>query len=77
VLSRITSRVAWIRSTCTLEPSDVPVARDGYVSLYRTLNHTLGLMAAQFTVTSVDRVYPDEIESPFGTKQFYFEIRRR
>lgn len=77
VLSRITSPIAWIRSTCTLETNDVPIARDGYVSLYRTLNHTLSLMTSQFKVTSVDRVYPDDIESPFGTKQFYFEIRRR
>lgn len=77
VLSRITSPVVWIRSTCTLRPSDEPVERDGYASLYRTLGHTLSLIGAQFEVAGVDRIYPDAIESPFGTKQFYFEARRR
>lgn len=77
VLSRITSRNTWIRSTCTLQDVDQPVARDSYASLYRTLGHTLALLTAHFEVSSVDRVYPDEIESPFGTKQFYFEVRKR
>lgn len=77
LLSCITSRIAWIRSTCTLETSDAPVARDGYASLYRTLSHTIDLLQSRFEVTAVDRIYPDDIESPFGTKQFYFEISKR
>ena len=28
-------------------------------------------------MTGRSRVYPDDLESPFGTKQFYFEARRR
>jgi SAM-dependent methyltransferase len=77
ILSRITSPIVWIRSTCTLQQADEPVERDGYASLYRTVDHTLALIRSQFEVESVERVYPDNIESPFGTKQFYFEARRR
>lgn len=77
VLSLLRSPVVWIRSTCTLKAGDEPVVRDGYASKYRTIPNTLGLISKHFEVTAVDRVYPDEIESPFGTKQFYFEARRR
>ena len=77
VLSEITSPVAFIRSTCTLKAEDEAVEKDGYASLYRTLPHTHALISRQFEIRAVDRVYPDEIESPFGTKQFYFEAWRR
>lgn len=77
VLALTTSKTVFVRSTCTLEPKDEPVDRDGYASLYRTLPHTLELLGRHFKISAVDRVYPDEIESPFGTKQFYFEAHRR
>jgi trans-aconitate methyltransferase len=77
VMSLITSPIVWIRSTCTLKKENEAVVRDGYASNYRTLENTHALLARHFEISSVDRVYPDEIESPFGTKQFYFEARRR
>ena len=46
-------------------------------SYYRTVPKTHALLSSTFEVTAVDRVYPDELESSFGTKQFYFEARRR
>ncbi len=77
LLARVTSPVVWIRSTCTLKPATERVTRDGYASCYRTLPETHALISRHFEVSAVDRVYPDELESPFGTKQFYFEARRR
>ena len=77
LFERVTSPVAWIRSTCTLLPEAESVVKDGYASLYRTLSQTQALISRRFDVTAVDRVYPDELESAFGTKQFYFEARRR
>lgn len=77
LFARIASPVAWIRSTCTLRPDAESVVKDGYASHYRTLPQTHALIARRFDVTSVDRAYPDELESAFGTKQFYFEARRR
>lgn len=77
LLREITSDILWLRTSCTLQSEDETVQRDGYVSLYRTLPNTHALISRVFTVTAVDRVYPDAIESPFGTKQFYFEARRR
>jgi SAM-dependent methyltransferase len=77
LLSRITSSVVWIRSTCTLQPAREEVVDGDYASCYRTVPETHELIARHFAVVSIDRVYPDEIESKFGTKQFYFEGRRR
>ena len=77
LFSRITSPIVWIRSTCTLMNQAESVVRDGYASKYRTVPETHALLARHFEVTAVDRVYPDNLESAFGTKQFYFEARRR
>jgi hypothetical protein len=77
LLSRITSPVLWMRSTCSLKPEAERVTRDGYASYYRTLPQTYDLLARHFEVAAVDRAYPDVLESPFGTKQFYFEAKRR
>lgn len=76
LLRRITSPVLWVRSTCSLKPEGERVSRTDYASFYRSVPHTFELLARHFVVTSVDRIYPDEIESPHGTKQFYFEAQR-
>lgn len=77
LLGLVTSPIVYVRSTCTLLPEDEHVVRDGYASCYRTLPRTHALIDKHFVVSAVDRVYPDEMESAFGTKQFYFEGRRR
>lgn len=77
LFARIAAPIIWVRSTCTLEARREIVERDGYASSYRTVPETYALISRHFQVTAVDRVYPDELESAFGTKQFYFEARRR
>lgn len=76
LLQRIDAPILWVRSTCTLQPRRELVENDGYASCYRTVPETHALLSREFTVSSVDRIYPDEIESAYGTKQFYFEARR-
>lgn len=70
------SPVVWVRSTCTLQAQAERVVKDGYASNYRTVPETMALLSRHYQVTAIDRVYPDELESAFGTKQFYFEARR-
>lgn len=77
LFTRITSPIVWVRSTCSLKAEAEHIVRDGYASCYRTLPQTFGLLSRHFEVSAVDRVYPDELESQFGTKQFYFELHRR
>lgn len=79
VLSLIKSPVVFIRTPCTLNKDSEYVNRFSeelkrdYASLYRTLPHVLNLIGRHFRIEAVDRVYPDEIESKFGTKQFYIK----
>jgi SAM-dependent methyltransferase len=77
LLERLDTPIVWVRSTCTLKAEGERVSKDGYASYYRTVPGTHALLSRAFDVTAVDRVYPDELESAFGTKQFYFEGRRR
>ncbi len=77
LFARMNASIVWVRSTCTLKPQAERVVRDGYASCYRTVPETHALISRHFEVTAVDRAYPDELESAFGTKQFYFEARRR
>lgn len=77
LLARVTSPILWVRSTCSLKPEGERVSRKDYASYYRSVPHTFELLARHFAVTSVDRIYPDELESAYGTKQFYFEARRQ
>ena len=77
LFARMTAPIVWVRSTCTLQAQAERVVKDGYASYYRTVPETFALLSRHYQVTSVDRVYPDELESAYGTKQFYFEARRR
>jgi hypothetical protein len=77
LFARMTAPIVWVRSTCTLKGEAERVDRDGYASNYRTVPETHALLSRHYEVSAVDRVYPDELESAFGTKQFYFEARRR
>lgn len=76
LFARMTAPVVWVRSTCTLQQQAERIVKNGYASNYRTLPETLALLSRHYQVTAVDRIYPDELESAFGTKQFYFEARR-
>lgn len=76
LFARLSAPVIWVRSTCTLQPRAERIVKEGYASNYRTLPETLQLLSRHYQITAVDRVYPDELESAFGTKQFYFEARR-
>jgi hypothetical protein len=77
LFSRMTAPIVWVRSTCTLRPEAERVVQEGYASNYRTVPETHALLSRHYEVCAVDRIYPDELESAFGTKQFYFEARRR
>jgi SAM-dependent methyltransferase len=77
LFARLSAPVVWIRSTCTLEPHAQQINKDGYAARYRTLPEVHALIARHFEVNAVDRIYPDELESAYGNRQFYFEARRK
>lgn len=46
--------------------------QEQYSSVYRTVDEVTNLIKEKFKLTETVRIYPDEIESKFGTKQYYF-----
>lgn len=83
VLKLVQSKTLYVRAVCTLEKKDKTIQTFSkqlgrqYSARYMTLSHTLDLIGESFTVVAVDRIYPDEIESQFGTKQFYIKAFRK
>ena len=83
LLDEINSPVLFVRTPCTLLDKDELVntysekLKADYSANYRTVKNVLRLLSARFKVERVLRSYPDEIESEFGTKQFYFKCIRK
>ena len=78
VLGKITAKKLLLRAPCSMEDNSILVdgfsqdLKTNYASLYRTVDQVKDLLSKFFTVKNVDRIYPDSIESNYGTKQFYF-----
>jgi trans-aconitate methyltransferase len=47
-----------------------------YKSRYRSIDQVKALLGGHYADVAADRVYPDDIESAYGTKQWYFTARR-
>lgn len=82
LLSRMDTRNLLVRTPCTMQQEDEYVNTyseklgENYASLYRTVDNVERILSKHFKVKRIDRVYPDEIESEFGTKQYYFVCQR-
>lgn len=82
LLDRMNTRKLLLRAPCTLKEEDEYVNTfsdklgEEYSSLYRTVDNVERMLSKHFKVKKIDRVYPDEIESEFGTKQYYFVCYR-
>lgn len=65
-----------VRTPCTLDAKDEVINRHSealdaqYAAVYRTLKNTISIIEPHFKIKEVERIYPDRIESKFGTKQF-------
>ena len=79
VLDKIKSQKLFLRAPCSIENNSILVDKfstdlnNNYASLYRTVPQVEKLLSEFFIVEKITRIYPDEIESNYGTKQFYFE----
>ena len=79
VFDKIKSQKLFLRAPCSIKDESILVDKfskdlnSNYASLYRTVPQVEKLLSEFFTVEKITRIYPDEIESNFGTKQFYFE----
>jgi SAM-dependent methyltransferase len=81
-LALIGSRRLILRSPCSVE-GRIEINKYSedlgaqYAAVYRTLEEIEELLTDRFDILSVERAYPDEIESKYGTKQFFFVCEQK
>lgn len=81
-LSKIKSDLIYIKSPCSMEPNDILVntfsekLNSNYSSFYRTVPNMFKLIESHFKIIEVNKIYPENIESDFGTKQIAFICSR-
>jgi SAM-dependent methyltransferase len=83
ILGNIESNLLIVRAPCTLNKEDEVINKfsedlgDNYASIYRTVSNYISILSDHFIVSEINRSYPDEIESKYGTKHFFFVCERR
>ena len=79
LLRAFKAKHVFIRTACTLRQNDERILKQSvnlggleYACLYRTLENTRALIERAGLRASITRLYPDAIESAYGTLQFMF-----
>lgn len=78
LLSNIKSKIFICHMPCNLEPTRITIDKfskeleDNYAAVYRTIPEYISILSEFFNIKSINRCYPDKIESNYGSKQFYF-----
>jgi SAM-dependent methyltransferase len=82
ILLAIKSNTLIVRTPCTSKSEDEYIntfsddLKANYSSVYRTPNNYLNILKSFYGDVVVERSYPDEIESKYGTKHFFFVCKR-
>lgn len=82
MLSNIKSKLFICRVPCNLESGRIEINKfsedygENYAAVYRTVSEYISILSGCFVIKSLDRCYPDEIESKYGSKQFFFVCER-
>jgi SAM-dependent methyltransferase len=83
MLKCIKSKVFIVRVPCSLDKNRLEINRfsedykDNYAAVYRTIPEYIFILSEFFNIKSIDRCYPDEIESKYGSKQFFFTCEKK
>lgn len=83
MLSNIKSKLFICRVPCELGLSRVEINKfskkynSKYAAVYRTISEYIFLLTKFFNIKVIGRCYPDEVESKYGSKQFFFVCERR
>lgn len=79
LMNRFDAKHIFIRTPCTRKDSDEVIntysdkLNADYASIYRTVKNIIRLIeAAGLKILEFRRIYPDDIESSFGTRQWMF-----
>lgn len=79
LLRCVTAPLLFVRSPCGNDERVDTFSKDlgaPYKSRYRSVEQVKLLLLEKYDNVEAERVYPDEIESSYGTKQWYFAARR-
>ena len=82
MLSNIKSNILICRIPCNLDVDRLEIDKFSkefnfnYAAVYRTLPEYVSILSKFFNIKSIDRCYPDEIESLYGSKQFFFVCKK-
>jgi len=81
MLSNIRSKKFICRVPCSLDGRIVidkfsEEFNANYAAVYRTIPEYISILSEFFDIKSLDRCYPDEIESTYGSKQYLFVCER-
>lgn len=83
ILDSVKSQKLIIRIPCTMKNQDEYIntySKDlsaNYSAVYRTTQNYLDILKIFYANVHMKRAYPDEIESKYGTKHFFFVCERR
>lgn len=83
ILKNVNSDLFIVRSPCTSQETDEYINKFSeelghkYSAIYRTVESYKNILSSVFTIDEITRAYPDEIESKYGTKHYYFICRRK
>lgn len=78
ILKSLNTKVLIVRTPCTLKEKNEYIntysanLKSEYSSIYRTVDNYINLFKKVFNSVTVVRAYPDNIESSFGTKHYFF-----
>lgn len=82
MLSNVKSKLFICRVPCDLNNRVIidkfsEEFNDNYAAIYRTIPEYISILSEYFNIKSIDRCYPDEIESKHDSKQFFFVCEGR
>ena len=82
LLDALPAKKVILRSPCTMLPEDEVVSTYSealgaeYAAIYRTVPNLTAMLGRRHNILESGRIWPDEIESKFGTRQFVFVLAR-
>jgi len=82
LLAAVPAKKVILRSPCTMLPEDEVVSTYSealgaeYAAIYRTVPNLTAMLGRRHNILESGRIWPDEIESKFGTRQFVFVLAR-
>ena len=83
IIANIKSNKFIVRAPCTVKDQDDYINTysedllSNYSSIYRTTQSYLSILRIFYTNIYIEKAYPNEIESKYGTKQFFFVCEGR